>query len=88
MNKKWIKITAGAITALIILLVGVRIVFNDKFENFNKYIEARDTYKGDKKEFDKNFENMNTFIEDCKAKNPGATDREVQEAFNKALSGK
>ena len=85
MDKKWINIVGGTLIAIIVLLIGIRIVFHEKFENFDKYIEARDSYKGDKNEFDKNFEGMTKFIENYKKQNPGATDEEVGKAFSEAL---
>ena len=83
-NRSWLKTIAIVIGVIVVTLGAVRIIFDEEFDDFSRYIELRENYEGDKKEFDRNFEKMEAFIENYKEQNPGASDKEAEQAFKDA----
>lgn len=71
------------IITLIVLVLGIRVIFDEKFDNFNKMIEARNNAE-DKEEFDRNFEQMWKWFDEYKENNPWATDEDAEAAWKTA----
>ncbi len=78
------KIVGITLGIIILCLLTLRVVFDKQIDDFSRYLELRENYRGDKKEFDRNFKAMAEWTEDYKRDNPDATDEEVSEAFRKA----
>lgn len=56
LNKKGV-IIGSVILAIIVLSLSIRVIFDEKFDNFSKMIQARENAEN-KEEFDRNFEKM------------------------------
>lgn len=70
-----------SVVALVLL---VRVVFDEKFDNFDRYVEERESYEGGTAEFDENFEKMTEWFEQYKKEHPGATDSDAEAAWKEA----
>lgn len=83
MNKKTknIIIVVVSIVALLLLL---RVVFDDKFDDFDRYVEERENYEDGPEAYDENLGKLGDWIENYKDENPGATDEDAGRAFNAA----
>ena len=64
----------------VVALLGLRVIFDEKFDNFDDYATAREQAE-DKDKFDRDFEAMAEWLEQYKKDNPGATDAEAGAAF-------
>ncbi len=82
MNSKYSKIIIAVLVILVILL-SVRLIFDSKFDDFDKFIETRDNYEGGPEKFDEDFQELIQWEKDYRKEHPNATDKEVNEAFNK-----
>lgn len=83
MKRSTKKILIISLLSLIILALGVRVIFDEAFDNFNNMIEARENAP-DKEEFDENFEKMGQWFTDYKENNPWASDEDAQNAWDAA----
>lgn len=70
---------------LFILAISLAFFAGIKSVQFTNYNQARESYIGDKAEFDKNFEAMIKWLEDYKKTHPGSTDAEAAEAYQKTI---
>ena len=84
-NKRSI-IVGVIILWLIILGLSLRIIFDEKFDNFNKMIQARENAEN-KEEFDRNFEKMWKWFDEYKTNNPWSTTEDAEAAW-KDIRGK
>ncbi len=70
------------VLGLAVILLGARILLDDKFDNFNRYIEERENYEGGTEAYDENLKALDKWVEEYKKNNPEASDEEVSKAFN------
>lgn len=54
--KKYKLIIAGLV--LLVILLSVRVIFDSKFDDFDRYIEKRENYKGGTEQFDEDFHRL------------------------------
>jgi len=83
---KWVKIAGISLLVIVMIAGAVRIIFDDKFDDFEKYIEAREKYEGNKEEFDQNIKKMSEFKDNYKRENPGTTDEEAEQALRDSIN--
>lgn len=83
MNKNYKNIALIVLGILVTILL-VRVVFDEKFDNFDTYVQDRENYKDGPEAYDKNLEALGKWSDDYKAEHPGATDADVDAAFNAA----
>ncbi len=77
------KIIIGILVVLLSLLT-IRVVFDEKFDNFNNFIETRENYEGGPEKFDEDFKGLVEWEKQFRKDNPNATDADVNKAFKKA----
>lgn len=83
MNKKTKNIGLIILGVVCVILL-LRVVFDDKFDDFDRYVEERENYEDGPEAYDKNLEALGKWIEDYKKENPGATDEDASRAFDAA----
>ena len=83
MNNKTKKILLIVLIVITVLLA-IRVVFDQKFDDFSRYIEERANYKDGPEAYDKNLNALGEWITKYKQEHPGATDEDASVAFNAA----
>lgn len=83
MNKNMKKVGIVLLSIIFLILV-VRVVFDQKFDDFDRYVDERENYADGPEAYDKNLEALGKWIEDYKKENPGATDEDASKAFDAA----
>lgn len=84
MTQRTWTIVGFSVLAVVVVLLGLRVAFDEKFDDFDRMMEARENYEGGEEEFDKNFAAMAAWLEQYKRDNPGATDEDASAAFDAA----
>ncbi len=87
MNNKTKNIFIGIISVVAILLL-LRVVFDQKFDDFDKYVEDRENYEGGTEEYDKNLKALGDWIENYQKEHPGSTEKDAEKAWEEAWNGK
>ena len=81
------KITKNIIIVVLVIIavvLSVRVVFDEKFDDFDRYVEERESYEDGPEAYDKNLDALGKWMEDYKKENPGATDEDASKAFDAA----
>jgi len=86
MNKKTKNIILVVISIVALLLL-VRVVFDEKFDDFDRYIEERENYKGGPEEYDENLEALGDWIDNYQDENPGASKEDAEQAWSESWNG-
>lgn len=81
-QRHWTIISISTL-AVVVVILGLRVAFDDKFDDFDRYVKARDNAE-DPEEFDRNFAAMAAWLEQYKRDNPGATDEDASAAYDAA----
>ncbi len=81
-NKKY-KITI-AVLLIILALLSVRVIFDTKFDDFDRFIQTRENYEGGVEKFDEDFKGLVEWEKKYKEEHPNATKKEIDKAFNEA----
>lgn len=72
------------VVSIIALLLLVRVVFDEKFDDFERYVEERENYEEGPEAYDKNLEALGTWFDEYKEQHPGASDEDAKRAWNEA----
>lgn len=83
MSKKT-KNIVFVLIGIVVLLLALRVVFDDKFDDFDRYVQERENYEAGPEAYDKNLEALGEWIDTYKEENPGATDADASAAFEAA----
>lgn len=81
-QRTWTIVGVSAL-GIVAVLLGLRVAFDEKFDDFDRMVEARNNAE-DPEEFDRNFAAMAKWLEDYKRDHPGATDEDASAAYNAA----
>lgn len=73
-----------AILLLVVVLLSIRVIFDSKFDDFDRFIKARQNYEGATEQFDENFQGLIDWIDDYKESHPDASEEEINQAFKEA----
>lgn len=73
-----------AILLLVVVLLSIRVIFDSKFDDFDRFIETRQNYEGGTEQFDENFQGLIEWIDDYKESHPDASEEEINQAFKDA----
>lgn len=79
-NKTILLVVLGIIGVLLLL----RVVFDQKFDDFDRYVDERENYEGGTAEYDKNLEALGDWFDTYKKEHPGATDADAEAAWKAA----
>lgn len=82
-QRTWKRIGIGVLIAACAVLA-VRVIFDEKFDDFDRMMEARENHPGGVEEFDRNFAAMAEWLKQYKRDNPGATDDDASAAYDAA----
>ena len=82
-QRNWTIVGVSAL-AVVAVLLGLRVAFDDKFDDFERYVDARE-HADDPEEFDRNFAAMAAWLEQYKRENPGATDEDAAAAYEAGI---
>ncbi|NLY36831.1 MAG: hypothetical protein GX046_06305 [Tissierellia bacterium] len=82
MTSKTSRIVIVTLLVLVVLL-SLRVVFDSKFDDFDKFVKTRENYEGGPEKFDEDFQGLIQWEKEYRATHPNATDKEVNEAFKK-----
>lgn len=83
MNNKTKNIILVVISIIALLLL-VRVVFDEQFDDFDRYVEERENYEEGPEAYDQNLEKLGEWVDNYKQENPGASDEDASAAFNAA----
>jgi hypothetical protein len=83
MQQRTLKIAGVSALAIVAVLLGLRVAFDEKFDDFDRMVEARNNAE-DPEEFDRNFAAMAEWLDNYKRDHPGATDEDASAAFDAA----
>ena len=72
------------ILIVVIALLSIRVIFDSKFDDFDKFIKTRETYEGGPEKFDEDFKGLVEWEKKYKEEHPNATKAEINKAFNEA----
>lgn len=86
MSSKKYKIII-AVLVLIIILLSIRVIFDSKFDDFDRFVKTRQNYEGGTDKFDKDFQGLMDWEKEYRQAHPDASDEDVDKAF-KAAWGK
>lgn len=70
--------------AIAALLLALRVVFDSKFDDFNRYAVEREQYKDGPEAYDRNLKALGEWVKQYKQDHPGATDEDASAAFEAA----
>ena len=73
-----------AVLVVVVMLLSIRIIFDSKFDDFDRFIQTRQNYEGGTEKFDEDFQNLMDWEKDYKKEHPDATDEEIDQAFKNA----
>tara|TARA_B100001179_G_C18534266_1_gene378624 strand:+ start:563 stop:826 length:264 start_codon:yes stop_codon:yes gene_type:complete len=68
----------------IALLLLVRVVFDEQFDDFERYVEERENYKGGPEAYDRNLEALDDWLDNYQKENPGTSRDDAKEAWDNA----
>ncbi len=83
MNNR-IKNVLFIVLAVVVVLLTIRVVFDKKFDDFNRFAKERESYKDGPEAYDKNLKALGEWMEKYKQEHPGATDQDASAAFDAA----
>ena len=83
MKSKYTKIIV-VILVIVVILLTLRVVFDSKFDDFNRFVETRQNYEGGTEKFDQDFQGLIDWEKNYKIEHPNATDQEINKAFKEA----
>ena len=83
MSSKKLKLII-AVLVVVVMLLSIRIIFDSKFDDFDRFIQTRQNYEGGTEKFDEDFQNLMDWEKDYKKEHPDATDEEIDQAFKNA----
>lgn len=72
-----------AVLVVIVILLSIRVIFDSKFDDFNRFINTRENYEGGTEKFDKDFQGLIDWEKDYRETHPNATDEDINKAFKK-----
>jgi len=72
------------VLGIVAVLLLVRVVFDEKFDNFSKYVEERENYEGGPEEYDKNLKNLGDWMDNYEKEHPGSTKEDAENAWKEA----
>ena len=73
-----------AVLVVVVVLLSFRVIFDSKFDDFDKFVETRDNYEGGVEKFDKDFEGLVQWEKDYRIAHPDATKKDIDKAFKEA----
>ena len=72
------------VLVVMVALLSVRLIFDSKFDDFDRFVNTRQNYEGGTEKFDKDFQGLVDWEKDYKKAHPDATDQEINQAFKDA----
>lgn len=73
-----------AVLVVVVALLSIRVIFDSKFDDFDRFVHTRQNYEGGTEKFDKDFQGLVDWEKDYKKAHPDATKQEIDQAFNDA----
>lgn len=83
MKSKYSKIII-AVLVIAVIVLGIRVVFDSKFDDFNRFVQTRQNYQGGTEKFDQDFQGLIVWEKNYKLEHPNATNEEINKAFKDA----
>ena len=83
MTSKYTKIIISVLVIAVILL-SLRVIFDTKIDDFNRFAQTRQTYEGGTEKFDNDFQGLIDWEKNYKIEHPEATKQEIDKAFKEA----
>lgn len=72
------------VVSSIALLLLVRVVFDEQFDDFERYVEERENYEEGPEAYDRNLEALDDWLDNYQEENPGASRDDAKEAWDNA----
>lgn len=72
------------VLVLIVAVLVFRVVFDDKFDDFDNFIETRENYEGGPEKFDEDFQGLVDWEKKYREEHPDATKKDINKAFKEA----
>ncbi len=69
---------------MVSVLIAIRVIFDKKFDDFDRFVVERENYKDGPEAYDKNLKALGEWVDKYKREHPGATDADASAAFNAA----
>ena len=73
-----------AVLVVVVALLSIRVIFDSKFDDFDRFVNTRQNYEGGTEKFDNDFKGLVDWKDDYKKAHPNATDQEIDKAFKDA----